>query len=178
MKLIVKRGKMLTFIKLLRHFWFIPATFILGIVVLIEGRPSWLTVGALVFFWAAVGAWLMSYIGTAESRRASSVPVKLHFLKKKRWFGTTYALEFFPYYHCFNPECSHYFGKDELKTEDMVPVLGYLLTGGKCRYCHQKYSSETFKMELKGLYLGFLVLPRWYKLVTQNFVGDTSDSVH
>jgi hypothetical protein len=167
---------MLTFGRLLRHFLFVPLAFVLGLVVLIAS-PSIVIILALLAYWAAVGSWMMSYIGTAESRVAEGIPVQLHFLKKKHWYGTSNALEFTPYYHCFNPECSYYFGKSELKTKDMAPIASYLVSKGRCSYCHQKYSNETFKLEVKGLYLGLLVTPRWYKLVTQNFVEDVSDSV-
>lgn len=43
--------------------------------------------------------------------------------------------------HCMN--C-----KSRLKWRDLVPVLSYLSTGGKCRYCGQKISSRYALVEL------------------------------
>ena len=46
-----------------------------------------------------------------------------------------------PNSHCFN--C-----KTELKFRDMVPVFGYFLNRGKCRYCGEKYSIRYSLIEL------------------------------
>lgn len=56
------------------------------------------------------------------------------------------------------PNCKH-----KLAYYDLFPVLSYLMTAGKCRYCHKKISLEYPQIEvLTGLLVGllfFLYLP-------------------
>lgn len=43
----------------------------------------------------------------------------------------------------FCPNCKH-----KLSIMDSIPVLSYILLGGKCRYCHKKISSSYFFIEI------------------------------
>ncbi|WP_317697492.1 prepilin peptidase [Xylocopilactobacillus apis] len=55
-----------------------------------------------------------------------------------------------PRSHC--DYCGHVLG-----ILDLIPSVSYLLFGRRCRYCHQKYNSHSFQVELY-LGLSFLLL--------------------
>lgn len=46
------------------------------------------------------------------------------------------------------PECKH-----ELRALDLIPVLSWLLLGGKCRYCHKQISAQYPIVELSTAFL-------------------------
>ncbi len=117
-------------------------------------------------FWAVLGTWSMSYIGTAKVRKASNIPIQLCLCRK----GFFPDLEFSPWYRC--SECN-----TRLKTRDMIPLISYLWYRGRCRYCGRKYESSTFKRELLGLILGPIALLRLYHLVEETFIGEIKGEI-
>jgi prepilin signal peptidase PulO-like enzyme (type II secretory pathway) len=64
----------------------------------------------------------------------------------------------------FCPHCKH-----KLEKEDLVPVLSFLLLGGKCRYCSRKIS---WQYPLLELFFGFLFVFLFnYKLSVLSFAN-------
>src|SRR5665648_798312 len=64
--------------------------------------------------------------------------------------------------HC--PNCN-----TRLKPFDLIPLLSYLITGGKCRYCGMKISPRYFSVELLT---GVVSLALFYKYgLTVDFVA-------
>lgn len=62
-------------------------------------------------------------------------------LGKKSFWGRSYC-----------PKCQH-----KLAWYDLLPVLSYILLGGKCRYCSERIGSEYLLVEVgMGILIGFL----------------------
>ena len=58
------------------------------------------------------------------------------------------------------PTCKH-----RLSFFDLIPVLSYLIRGGKCKYCHEKISIRYFLLEVSN----GLVFLSFYLLIGYNF---------
>lgn len=49
----------------------------------------------------------------------------------------------FPFYRSFCPNCKHF-----LSAPDLIPILSFVLLGGRCRYCSEKISLQYLLVEL------------------------------
>lgn len=58
------------------------------------------------------------------------------------------------------PTCKH-----RLSFFDLIPVLSYLIRGGKCKYCHEKISIRYFLLEVSN----GLIFLSFYLLIGYNF---------
>ncbi|NLW70866.1 MAG: prepilin peptidase [Eubacteriaceae bacterium] len=87
----------------------------------------------LITLIALFGAAVFSFVNVAAWR----IPRKMDFIK-----GSSQC-----------PSCAH-----KLSPLDMLPIFGYLLLGGKCRYCKAKISLRYFALEILGSFFALLCL--------------------
>lgn len=63
----------------------------------------------------------------------------------------------------------------ELSFIDLIPVISYIVAGGKCRYCHKKIPGSYFMIEIVGGLLFVLLLQAiWLGWVSHPFFSDAS----
>lgn len=96
-----------------------------------------LQIAILVLLAAILGASLGSFLNVVAERT----------LEGRSWWGTERS-------HC--PACG-----TALKARDLVPILSFLLLGGRCRTCGAPIPLRCLLVEMAGAFLGGLLAWRW-----------------
>lgn len=100
-------------------------------------------------FWGSAGFILGTVLGSFAKALADRS------LTNRSFWGRSYC-----------PKC-----KQSLRWYDLFPILSFISTGGKCRYCHKRIGVEYLLVEIvMGILIGFLF---WQSLFTPDLIVKT-----